>query len=77
MPALSPLPDDSWLHEQLDACTRVWPDHTNFRINKAGSQAPLYVLGDSKDPARGASVVLLSIDHPEAWSLLGSMLWGS
>jgi hypothetical protein len=77
MPVKSPPPDDHWLEDQFEACRRTWPEHHDFRIEQSGD-GPIFVHGYKTLPGGlRTSDVLVMIDHPESWSLLASMLWGS
>jgi hypothetical protein len=76
MPVASPRPDDQWMQDQLEACRITWPDYHDFRIEKE-NDGPLFVYGGRQDDPSKGCTVLVSIVHPEAWSLLSGMLWGS
>jgi len=70
-------PPDEMVRGILRAAALTWPRHHAFRVERQGA-GPLYLIAYTKnDQGDEISQVLVSIDHPTPYNLLGSLLWNS
>lgn len=74
------MPTDEMIAGLLRAAAITWPKHHAFRLEKQG-EGPLLLIAYAPHPSKPelgvVSQVLVSIDHPTPYNLLGSLLWNS